>query len=54
VCSSVGRPARMSSIAARTKEKQSIRVSTKFGVERGRTRVEGEGIRVGEVLVCFY
>jgi hypothetical protein len=35
------------------KEEQQIRVRTEFGVERGRTRVEGEIIRVGEVLVCF-
>jgi uncharacterized protein (DUF433 family) len=35
------------------KEEQQIRVRTKFGVERGRTRVEGERIRVEEVLICF-
>jgi hypothetical protein len=53
MCSSVGRPARTPSIAARTKEEQQIKVMTEFGVERGRTRMEGERIRVGEVLVCF-
>jgi hypothetical protein len=53
VCSSVGRPARTSSIATGTKEEQQIRVETEFGLERGKTRVEGERIRVGEVLICF-
>jgi hypothetical protein len=53
VCSSVGRPARTPSITAEMKEEQQIRVRTKFGVERGRTRVEGERIRVEEVLICF-
>jgi hypothetical protein len=53
VCSSVDRPARTPSITAGTKEEQQIRVRTEFGIERGRTRVEGERIRVGEVLVCF-
>jgi hypothetical protein len=53
MCSSVNRPARTPSITARTKEEQQIKVMTEFGVERGRTRVEGERIRVGEVLVYF-
>jgi hypothetical protein len=52
VCSSVGKPARMSSITAGTKKEHQIRVRTEFGVERGRTRV-GERIRVGEDLVYF-
>jgi uridine phosphorylase len=54
VCSSIGRPARTSSIAARMKEEEQIMVMIEFGVERGRTWVEGERIRVGEVLVCFH
>jgi uridine phosphorylase len=53
VCSSIGRPARMPSITTGMKEEQQIRVRIEFGVERGRTRVEGERIRVREVLVCF-
>jgi hypothetical protein len=53
VCSSVGRPARTSSIATGTKEEQQIRVETEFGLERGKTRVEGERIRVGEVLIVL-
>jgi hypothetical protein len=43
----------MASITTGTKEEQQIRVRTKLGVERGRTRVEGERIRVVEVFVCF-
>jgi hypothetical protein len=35
------------------KEEQQIKFRIEFGVERGRTRVEGERIRVGEVLVYF-
>jgi uncharacterized protein (DUF433 family) len=35
------------------KEEQQVRVSTEFGVERGRTRVVGERIRVEEVLLYF-
>jgi hypothetical protein len=48
VCSSVHRLARMPSITAGTKEEHQIRVRTEFGVERGRTRIEGERIRVEE------
>jgi hypothetical protein len=50
VCSSIGRPARMPSITAGTKEEQQIRVRTEYGVKRGKTRVEGERIRLGEFL----
>jgi hypothetical protein len=49
VCSSVDRLVRTPSITAGTKEKQQIRVRTKFGVERGRTWV-GDRTRVGEFL----
>jgi hypothetical protein len=52
VCFSVGWLARTPSITAGTKEEQQIRVMTEFGIERGRTRVEEEVIRV-EVLICF-
>jgi hypothetical protein len=38
----------MPSITAGTKEEHQIRVRTEFGVERGRTRIEGERIRVEE------
>jgi hypothetical protein len=48
VCSSVGKPARTSSITVGMKEEQQIRVRTEFGVVRGRTRVEGDRRRVGE------
>jgi hypothetical protein len=48
VCSSIARLAGTPSITIGTKEEQQIRVKTKFGVERGRTRVEGDRIRVGE------
>jgi hypothetical protein len=53
MCSSVGRLVRTPSITTGIKEEWQIRVRTEFGVERGRTRVEGERIRVGEVLVYF-
>jgi hypothetical protein len=43
----------MLSIIAKMKEEQQIKVRIEFEVERGRTRVEGERIRVGEVLVYF-
>jgi hypothetical protein len=46
--SSTGRPARTPSITVGMKEEQQIRVRKKFRVERGRTRVEGETIKVGE------
>jgi hypothetical protein len=48
VCYSVDRPARTPSIAVGAKEEQQIRVRTEFVVERGRTRVERDRIRVGE------
>jgi hypothetical protein len=44
------RPARTSSITTGTKEEHQIRVRTEFGVERDRTRVEGDRTRVGEFL----
>jgi hypothetical protein len=49
VCSSVDRLARTPSITIRTKEEQQIRVRTKFRIERGRTRIEGDRIRVGDL-----
>jgi hypothetical protein len=48
VCSSVRRLARTSSIAARTKEEQQIRVMIEFGVERNSTRVECDRTRAKE------
>jgi hypothetical protein len=53
VCSSVGRLARTPSNAVGTKEEQQIRVRREFGVERGRTRIEKDRTRVGEVLFYF-
>jgi hypothetical protein len=53
VCSSIDMTARTLSIVTKMKEEQQIKFRIEFGVERGRTRVEGERIRVGEVLVYF-
>jgi hypothetical protein len=47
-CSSIDMPDRMPSIDARTMEEHQIRVRVEFGVERQRTVVERDRIKVEE------